>query len=173
MTIPNLLISSLLFQLTLLNLWSMLWKMPQRVTSITHSRLPSSSNLASPKHKKLASFMTLDPRLAPTTLLMHMCPLSSDSTSEEFLYQFKSVMPTAVRTTLAGRKFESIEVYTEVADDVAENTQECTNVYLVGRPSKVDTSWMCFYYTCFGNKAQKCRASCKFKMMGKESAGHQ
>ena len=105
-------------------------------------------------------------------LLMHMCLLSSDSTCEEFLQQFKSVILPAVTSMLAGRKFENIEVYAEAADDVAETTQECTNIYMVGYPSKVDTSGLCFYYTCFGNKAQKCRAPCKFKMMGNELAGH-
>ena len=125
------------------------------------------------KAKKLASFMTLDPSMTPTTLLMHMHLLSSGSTSDEFLHQFKSVMPSAVRTTLAGRKFENIKAYAEAADDAAETTQECTNVYMVGRPSKVDTSGLCFYHTRFGNKAHKCRAPYKFKMMGNGSASRQ
>lgn len=72
------------------------------------------------KAKKLAAFTTLDPSMTPTTLLMHMRPLLSDSTSEEFLYKFKSVMPPGVRTALAGRKFENIAAYAEAADDVAE-----------------------------------------------------
>ena len=76
------------------------------------------------KAKKLASFTTLDPSMTPTMLLMYMHPLSSDSTSEEFLHQFKSVMPTAVSTMFAGRKFENIEAYAEAADDLAETTQE-------------------------------------------------
>ena len=79
---------------------------------------------------------------------------TSDSTSEEFLHQFKSVMPPAVKTTLAGRKFENIEAYADAADNVDETTQECTNIYMVGHPSKVDTSGLCFYHTHFDNKAQ-------------------
>ena len=147
--------------------------MPQRVTNIAHSRLPSSSNLASSsRHKSqmLASFTTLDQSMTLTTLLMHMHPLSSNSTSEEFLHQFKSVMPPAVRTTLTGRKFENIEAYAEAADNVAKTTQECTNVNMVGHQPNVDTSGLCFYHTCFSNKAQKCRAPCKLKMIGNKSA---
>ena len=150
--------------------------MPQRVINIAHSRLPSSSNVASPRHKKikkLASFRTLDSSMTPTMLLMHMqcphfhliLPLS--------LHQFKSVMPPAVRTMLAGRKFENIGPYTKAADDVAKTSQDCTNVYMVGFPSKLDICELCFYHTCFGNKEQKYRAPCKFKMMGNELAHHQ
>ena len=87
------------------------------------------------KAKKLAAFTTLDPSMTPTTLLMHMRPLSSDSTSEEFSYKFKSVMPPGVRTALAGRKFENIAAYAEAADDVAETIRECTStsVHAVSR----------------------------------------
>ena len=56
---------------------------------------------------------------------------------------------------------------------MAETTQECINVYMVCRPSKMDTSRLYFYHTHFGNKAQKCRASHKFKMMGNKSDGHE
>ena len=129
------------------------------------------------KAKKLASFTTLDPSMTPTTLLMHMRPLSSDSTTEEFSHQFKSVMPPGVRTALAGRKFDTIEAYAEAADDVAETIRECTSVYMVSRPSKKDkgsdTPGLCFYHTRFGSKAQKCRAPCKFTMTGNDSAGRQ
>ena len=108
--------------------------------------------------------------MTPTTLLMHMRPLSSDSTTEEFSHQFKSVMPPGVRTALAGRKFDTIEAYAEAADDVAETIRECTSVYMVSRPSKKDkgsdTPGLCFYHTRFGSKAQKCRAPCKFTMTG-------
>ena len=86
---------------------------------------------------------------------MHMCQLFSDSTSEEFLHQFKSVIPPAVRTMLAGRKFENIEVYAEAVEDMAETIQECINVYMVSHPSNMDTSELCFYHTQFGSKAQK------------------
>ena len=61
------------------------------------------------KAKNLASFTTLDLSITPTMLLEHMCSLSSDSTTEEFFHQFKSVMGSAVRATLAGRKFENIK----------------------------------------------------------------
>lgn len=67
--------------------------------------------------------------MTPTTLLMHMRPLSSDSTSEEFFHQFKSTMPPGVRIALAGRKFDTIEAYTEAADDVAETIQVYTSVH--------------------------------------------
>ena len=92
--------------------------------------------------------------MTPTTLLMHMHPLSSDSISEEFLHQFKSVLPPVVKATLAGRNFKNIDTYAEVANNVAETTQECTNVYMDGCLSKVDTSGLCFYHTCFVNKAK-------------------
>lgn len=129
------------------------------------------------KAKKLASFTNLDPSMTPTTLLMHMRPLSSDSTSEEFFHQFKSVMPPGFRTALAGRKFAIIEAYAEAADEVAETIRECTSVYTVSRPPKKDkgsdASGLCFYHTRFGSKAQKCRAPCKYTMTGNDSAGRQ
>ena len=129
------------------------------------------------KAKKLASFTTLDPSMTPTTLLMHMRPLSSDSTSEEFFHQFKSTMPPGVRTALAGRKFDTIKAYAEAADDVAETIQVCTSVHSVSRQSKKDkgsdTSGLCFYHTRFGSKARKCRPPCKFTMTGNDSAGRQ
>jgi hypothetical protein len=127
------------------------------------------------KAKKLASFTTLDPSMTPTTLLLHMRPLSSDSTSEEFLHQFKSIMPPGVRTALAGRKFGTVEEYAEAADDVAETIQECTNVHAVSRQPKKekDSSGVCFYHARFGSKARKCRSPCKFEMTGNDSAGRQ
>lgn len=129
------------------------------------------------KAKKLASFTTLDPSMTPTTLLMHMRPLSSDSTSEEFFHQFKSVMPPAVRTTLAGRKLENVEAYAEAADDVAETIRECTGVHTVSRPPKRDkgteASGLCFYHARFGSKARKCKAPCKFTTVGNDSADRQ
>ncbi len=129
------------------------------------------------KAKKLASFTNLDPSMTPSTLLLHMRPLSSDSTSEEFLHQFKSVMPPGVRTALAGRKFENIEAYAAAADDVTETIRECTSVYTVNRLPKRDketnASGLCFYHTRFGSKAQKCRAPCKFTTSGNDSAGRQ
>ena len=129
------------------------------------------------KAKKLASFTTLDPSMTPTALLMHMRPLSSDSTSEEFFHQFKSTMPPGVRTALAGRKFGTVEEYAEAADDVAETIQECTSVHAVNRQSKKekgsDSSGVCFYHTRFGSKACKCKAPCKFEMMGNDLAGRQ
>ena len=131
------------------------------------------------KAKKLAAFTTLDPSMTPTTLLMHMRPLSSDSTSEEFSYKFKSVMPPGVRTALAGRKFENIAAYTEAADEVAETIRECTStsVHAVSRPPKkekgTDAPGLCFYHARFGSKAQKCRAPCKFATTGNDSAGRQ
>ena len=129
------------------------------------------------KAKKLASFTTLDPSMTPTTLLMQMRPLSSDSTSEEFFHKFKSVMPPGVRTALAGRKFDTIEAYAEAADDVAETIQECSSVYTVSQPPKKEkkpdkTGW-CFYHTRFGSKARKCRPPCKFATTENDSAGRQ
>ena len=52
------------------------------------------------KAKKLASFTTLDPSMTPTMLLMHL--LSSDSTSEEFLHQFKLSCHLQSEPRLAG-----------------------------------------------------------------------
>ena len=46
------------------------------------------------KAQKLTLFMTLDPSMTPTMLLMHMHLLLSDSTSEEFLHQFKKCHAT-------------------------------------------------------------------------------
>ena len=65
------------------------------------------------KAKKLASFTTLDPSMTPTTLLMHMRPLSSDSTSEEFIPKFESFVSPTVRITSVGRKYEDIGAYAE------------------------------------------------------------
>ena len=122
-----------------------------KYTSLKAALIKQFGLTKSQKAKKLASFTTLDPSMTPTMLLMHMCPLSSDYTSEEFFHQFKSVMPPGVRTALAGRKFANIEAYAEAADDVAETIRECTSVYTVSRPPKkekgTDSSGLCFYHT--------------------------